>query len=248
MNCPQADLPIRIDLEKEIPNNSMHHIRPYKIFTLFDAPPTERVANVMLPSRRATGGTSLLETLLIVAGIRIVEARRVFEFGTFLGSNTFNMALNTPDDAKIFTLDLDEEHAAEASQLREDIPLTKLHLTSQSSLDFAGSSVAEKIKPLIGNSITFNFSDWKGSVDFSFIDGGHDLATVKSDTENAFEMAVTDKLSCIMWHDYRNWDYPALTCYLDDLATEREIFHIEDTMLCAWFNDPRSSVLPRIMN
>jgi hypothetical protein len=32
-----------------------------------------------------------------------------------------------------------------------------------------------------------------------------------------------------MWHDYRNPEYPELTHYLDGLATEQNIFHIEDT-------------------
>jgi methyltransferase family protein len=226
----------------------MRHIRPYKIFTLLEAPAPERIVNVALPRRRGSGGTSLLETMLIIAATRIVDARRVFEIGTFLGSNTLNMALNLPDDAKVFTLDLDEQHAVGLEQLPEDAPLTKLHLASQSSLDFTDSAVAGKISTLIGNSTTFDFSAWRRSVDFSFIDGGHDYATVKSDTENALEMAAIDKPSCIMWHDYRSWEYPALTCYLDDLAKEREIFHVEDTTLCAWFNDPNGSIVPRLMN
>lgn len=226
----------------------MRHIRPYKIFTLLEAPASERIVNVTLPNRRGTGGTSLLETMLIIAATRIVDARRVFEIGTFLGANTLNMALNLPADAKVFTLDLDEQHAANLKQLPEDAPLTKLHLASQSSLDFTGTSVAGKINTLIGNSTTFDFSAWKNSIDFSFIDGGHDYATVKSDTENALEIAVTERPSCIMWHDYRSWEYPALTCYLDDLAKEREIFHIEDTTLCVWFNDTAGSILPRLMN
>ena len=79
----------------------MRHIRPYRIFTLIDASPQDRVVNVAMPSRRGLGGTSLLETMLIIASARIVEARRIFEIGTFLGSNTFNMALNLPEDAKI---------------------------------------------------------------------------------------------------------------------------------------------------
>lgn len=226
----------------------MHHIRPYKIFTLVDAPSTERIVNVALPRRRGHGGTSLLETMLIIAATRIVDARRVFEIGTFLGSNTLNMALNLPDDAKVFTLDLDEQHAVGLEQLPEDAPLTQMHLASQSSLDFAGTAAASKISTLIGNSITFDFSPWKGSIDFSFIDGGHDFLTVKSDTENALEMAAAEKLSCIMWHDYRSWEYPALTCYLDDLSKEHEIFHIEDTTLCAWFNDPKRLIAPRLLS
>jgi hypothetical protein len=226
----------------------MHHIRPYKIFTLIDAPPSERLVNVTLPSRRGTGGTSLLETFLIIAGARVVNARRLFEFGTFLGINTLNMALNTPEDANIFTLDLDEQHAADARQLPEDAPLTQLHLASQSSLDFTLSPVASKISTLIGNSTTFDYSAWKGSIDFSFIDGGHDFETVKSDTENALEMAAKETRSCIMWHDYRNWEYPSLTAYLDDLSKEREIFHVQDTTLCVWFNDPGASILPRLLS
>jgi hypothetical protein len=189
-----------------------------------------------------------LETLLIIAASRIVDARRVFEFGTFFGCNTLNMALNTPADAKIFTLDVDEQHAAGLEQHPADAPLTQLHLASRSSLDFVGSSVAGKIKALIGNSTTFDFSVWRKSMDLLFIDGGHDLSTVKSDTESALEMAAAERAACIMWHDYRNWEYPALTCYLEDLAQEREIFHIEDTMLCSWFNDPKGVILPRLMN
>jgi hypothetical protein len=218
------------------------------MFTLVEGAATERIVNVPLPCRRGAGGTSLLETFLILAGIRIVDARRVFEFGTFLGINTLNMALNTPDDARIFTLDLDEEHAVSARQVAADAPLTKLHLASQSELDFAGTPVAGKITTLFGNSTTFEFSPFKSSVDFSFVDGGHDFETVKSDTENALEMSAKNTLSAIMWHDYRNLEYPELTRYLDDLATERDIFHIEDTTLCVSFNDPSASILLRLIN
>ena len=224
----------------------MHHIRPYKIFTLLEAPAPERVVNVTLPSRRGNGGTSLLETMLIIAATRIVNARRVFEIGTFLGNNTMNMALNLPDDAKVFTLDLDDQHSVGLEQLPEDALLTKLHLAAQSVLDFAGTAVAGKISRLIGNSVTFDFSAWKNSIDFLFIDGGHDFHTVKADTASALEMVALERPSCIMWHDYRSWEYPALTCYLDEFSKEREIFHIEDTTLCAWFNDPNGMILHQL--
>lgn len=75
-------------LRKRGLSRSMRHIRPYKIFTLIDEPPRDRIVKIVIPSRRGVGGTSLLETLLIIAAIRIADARRVFEFGTFLGSNT----------------------------------------------------------------------------------------------------------------------------------------------------------------
>jgi hypothetical protein len=224
----------------------VHHIRPYKIFTLVDAIPSERIVNVPLPSRRGIGGTSLLETFLIVAGMRIVNARRIFEFGTFLGANTLNMALNTPEGAEIFTLDLDDHHSVAAKQSAADAPLTKVHLASQSSLDFAGTSVAGKITTLAGDSTAFDFSDFKGTMDFLFVDGGHDLATVKSDTENALEMAAKKTPSAIMWHDYQNPEYPELTDYLEGLAQEQKIFHVEDTVLCVCFNDPNDEIIHRL--
>ncbi len=93
------------------------------------------------------------------------------------------------------------------------------------------------MKTLTGDSKRFDFSPWRACVDLIFIDGGHDFATVKSDTENAFELIRTDRRSCILWHDYGNPEYSALTDYLDELSQRLEIFHIEDTMLCAWFNN-----------
>lgn len=227
----------------------MHHIRPYQVFGLIEAPPSQRAISIALPSRRGLGGPSLLETALIVAASRIVAAKRLFEFGTFLGGTTLNLALNAPDNAEIFTLDLDHQHVTTGfEQAPEDFVLTQLHLASRSNLDFAGSPVEEKIQCLTANSKTFDFSPWKRSIDFSFIDGGHDLLTAKSDTGNALEMAATETHSCIVWHDYRNWDCPALTGYLNELSERLSIFHIEDTMLCVWFNDPADAIVSRLMN
>jgi hypothetical protein len=55
--------------------------------------------------------------------------------------------------------------------------LTSIHFATR-TLDFMGSRVANKVKILTGNSVTFDFSPWKDSIDIVFIDGGHDLATV----------------------------------------------------------------------
>lgn len=227
----------------------LHHIRPYKIFTLLESsPPAQRLVSIPPPNRRGTGGTSLLETFLLLAASRVVKARRLFEFGTFLGSNTLCIALNSPCDAEIFTLDLDEQSAATIEQHPADAPLTKTRL--HAPLDFESSTSAFKIKQLRGNSVTFDFSPWMHSIDLCFIDGGHDLVTVKSDTENAFKMAATDRSACILWHDYGNkaYDYSDLTHYLEELSQSREVFHIEDTMTCVWFHDPSGVIVPALLH
>jgi hypothetical protein len=226
----------------------MHHIRPYKLFSLIEAPPAERVVRTAIPSRRGAGGVNLLEMFLINAASRIVNAKQLFEIGTFLGNTTLNLAFNIPNDGTVYTLDLDEHYAGEAKQDRADIPLTEIHLASKSSPDFSGSSVESKIKQLVGNSTTFDFSSWNGSVDLVFVDGGHDFATVKSDSENALRMTRKDKESCVLWHDYRNADYSGLTYYLDQLSEGLQMVHLEDTRLCAWFNDPGNSIWSRLLS
>jgi precorrin-6B methylase 2 len=226
----------------------MHHIRPYKLFMLVEGQPADKIAHTALPHRRAAGGLTLLETFTLTAASRVVKAGRVFEFGTFHGSTTLNLALNIPDNGTVFTLDLDEHLAEDVKQDAEDAPLTEIHLASKSSLDFLGSPVERKVKTLTGNSTIFDFSAWNESIDLIFIDGGHDLSTVKSDSENALRMACKNKPSCILWHDYRNPRYSGLTYYLDELSQQQRLVHVEDTMLCAWFNDPGEFIWPGLLS
>ena len=224
----------------------MNHIRPYKVFSLVDAGHSDRILRIPIPVRRGLGGISLLETFLAIAAAKVMEATRIFEFGTFRGSTTLNLALNVPDDAQIFTLDLDATHARAAEQDPADAPLTRMHIEAENALDFSESSVSSKITMLKGDSTKFDFGPWADSIDLVFIDGGHDIVTVKSDTESALRMVSKDRPACILWHDYRNSDYSALTDYLDDLSQRLDIFHVEDTMLCVWFNNSCGDVPARL--
>jgi hypothetical protein len=226
----------------ETQNKTIHSIRPYRIFTLLDDAPPDRMATVKIPERRDLW---LLETFLLIAAVRLTKARKVFEFGTFFGSTALNLALNSAHDAEIYTFDLDSESAASLQQHPTDAFMTSEHF-SRAKADFAGSSVEGKIHQILGNSLTFDFSRWRESMDVIFIDGGHDLQTVTADTQNAFQMARKDRLSCIMWHDYQNPDYPELTKYLERLAERDAIFHVEHTNLCIWFNDPGGHVVPHL--
>ncbi len=210
----------------------MKHVRPYVVFNLLDSVPADRIVDVKVPYRRDLW---LLETFLILTAARLVKAKRLFEFGTFFGSTTLNLALNSPPDAEIFTFDLSPEEAEGLEQDPADAPLTQMHF-EKPAMEYAGVPVASKIKEVAGNSRTFDFSPWKNSIDLVFIDGGHDYGTVSKDTENAFLMVRKDRPSCIFWHDYRNPDCSGNTFFLDELSKKHDLFHVEDTMLCGWFN------------
>ena len=213
-------------------------IRPYRIFTALAGRLEERCATVPIPPRRGYGGVSLLEAFLLITSCRIVNAKRLFEFGTFMGSTTLLLALNSAEDARVSTFDLGS--APSAHQHEDDAPLTAMHLASKHALDFIGTRVEQKITTLNGDSLTYDFSPFHNQMDWIFIDGGHDLACVKVDTENAFRMIDPTKPACIAWHDYRNphADYSDLSRYLQDLAQKHSIFHVGDTMLCFWFSNP----------
>jgi caffeoyl-CoA O-methyltransferase len=93
----------------------------------------------------------LLETLVFAAG-----ARRVLEFGTYSGYSALSMARALPADGRIFTLEVDPEHAAFAQR----------HIDA--------SPYADRIEVLLGPALE--------SVER--LDGPFDLAFIDADKEN----------------------------------------------------------------
>lgn len=56
-----------------------------------------------------------------------------------------------------------------------------------------------KVTCLFGDSLTFDFSPYKGQMDLVFVDGGHDWKTVASDSMAAEALRKPDGV--IIWHD-----------------------------------------------
>lgn len=102
--------------------------------------------------------------------------------------------------------------------------MTEQHLTSR--MDFEGTPYAARIERLQGNSLSFDPARLSGTCDLVFVDGGHDLDTLKADTESPFKLIC--KGGMIFWHDYGNASYPKLSAVLKDVAT----VHIQEAMLC----------------
>lgn len=217
-------------------------IRPYQLFSLLGPGPDRRVVELAIPKRRGEGTLTMLETSVLLACCRIVGAERVFEFGTFLGATTLNLALNVPRWGRVYSFDLGRDEAAGVYQHHADAAITSTHFRHEGDLDFMGSSAEARIELLKGNSLTADFGELAGTFDLVFVDGGHDLATVTADTENALKLVNRAKPSAIVWHDYANADYPELGGYLQSLSGELAIHHVGDTMLCFSFLDPGGSL------
>ena len=88
----------------------MKHIRPHRVLDLVSA--KDRMVYFLLPNKYSA--TLTIESAILISLIKILRPTRLFEFGTYLGEQTLNMAANIPDDGVIYTLDLDEKSFEEA--------------------------------------------------------------------------------------------------------------------------------------
>ena len=93
---------------------------------------------------------------------------------------------------------------------------------------FAGTSEADRIEQLYGDSLAFDPMPYRGTMDFCFIDASHEYQHVRRDTESA--LAMVRPGGVIFWHDYSRW-WPGVQKCLDDLSAEQPVFRVQDTAL-----------------
>lgn len=187
------------------------------------------------------GGLTLLEGAILVSLAKLIDATRLFEFGTFMGATTSLLAMNTADNTKIVTLDLPRELEADfdydlglvlSDGVHNDKYLSKKFIADGAvylqGLDEKDSS---KVIQLFQNSLTMDI-DVLGLVnkfEFIFIDGGHDYDTVKMDTYNAIRMKSDN--SVLVWHDYKSTIHGDVTTFVDEISKDYKIYHVENTMI-----------------
>jgi hypothetical protein len=216
----------------------MIQIRPHRLFNLVQTPSYEaRLVKVVLPDQHAP---ILLESSILLALAKLVNPRKFFEFGTFLGVETLNMAANLEADSHLYTLDLDQASFRNLEQDVHDRPLSLTHFDNLSKLAFLGTSYEKRITRLEGESKSYDFSRFRKQIDMVYVDGGHDLPTVVSDSENALAMLCEDHTTCIAWHDYENAAYPQVTEYLLALSASMPVFHVQESRIAFFIrNDER---------
>ena len=170
------------------------------------------------------------------------NSNKIFEFGTCSGKTTYLMALNSPENAKIFSLTLNQEMTKNITKEKVDNKISFRNIINESIYEkflFSGSNVEKKINVIFENSLNFNQSSYK-HFDLIFIDGGHTYSVVKNDSEKSFEML--NKNGLIFWHDYVPGKESAkdVVKYIHEIAKDKKIYHIKNTTLCFYKNSIRS--------
>ncbi len=151
-----------------------------------------------------------------------LQPRKIFEIGTFVGYTALHMALNSPPETRLFTLDLPPTNRNTA------LPTTatdhKLIDRELGPAAFEDSEVSGKVERLYGDSAAFDFAPWHGDIDLFFVDGAHSYAYVRSDTEAALRCVRPGGV--IVWHDYGRLEQNGVTRWLHEFARDREIYAV----------------------
>lgn len=236
----QSDMGIDgMNIQKE---KKMQHIRPYQLLGIADGFEEQEEIRFFMPPAQGAGSLSTLESIVLLKLLRCVRPDHLFEFGTYKGYTTRLLLENLPESGvvgeRIYTLDLPELtdvsfQGADRSLAEEAIGFTRKYLTCKSR---------NLVKQILQDSITIDVEQYSKKFQYVFVDANHELSYVKKDTENAFKMLAAEP-ACIIWHDYGNPQFPELTQYLDDLAKNIPMYHVENTMLV--FHLLGKDVLPR---
>lgn len=184
------------------------------------------------------GNISVEEVCKIALITKFLKPEKIFEFGTYNGMTTLQLALNAPKNCRIFTLDLPEG-------VLPKIPLGKIDtLVAKHFKDKFGSKTGSYFKgrkdvnitQILQDSATFDPAPFKNSIDLIFIDAAHDYENKRKDSENAFFMLK--KGGVIIWHNYADVGYPDVTKYLYKLSIKKKLYHLKNTMFALFINKP----------
>ena len=170
--------------------------RPIPTIDVLDiCPGTQRWTMQSFPSVGAS--VSPMECAALAALSRLIGANRIFEFGTYKGVSTTQLALNVGDGGMVFTLDLPEDHPAYS------LPIPKPEEQAIAAEGGKGilipSDLRERVTFLSSDSATFDESPFHETIDLVFVDGAHSYEYVKNDTEKGWNMLRPGGV--IAWHD-----------------------------------------------
>lgn len=176
-------------------------------------------------------GPVLRHSPLVLGALGVlVEAETIFEFGTYRGDTTHFLAHNLPR-SRIYTLDLAGPDSISSAQL-ELTDHDEYFREWDHGVRFRGTPEESRITKLVGDSATFDFSPYRGTMDLVYVDASHSYSYVRSDTEAALSML--SESGTIVWDDYTH--YPGIYAYLNELAPalDRPVFHILGTRLAVY--------------
>jgi len=187
------------------------------------------------------GNVSSEELTVLALGASRVSKGVILEIGTYDGRTTLNLAVNAPD-AQIFTLDLPREDAGTTELPVESHEVKYIDKPVSGNL-FQNDSTSDRITQLLGDSATFDFSEFIGKCGLVFVDGSHSYEYVLSDARRCLPLLRPDG-GLLFFHDYGTKWWDGVTRALNELHASDPEFSglrlIEGTTLVVLLPDSRS--------
>ncbi len=152
---------------------------------------------------------SLHEALCLSVLMKRVNARHVFEFGTYRGVSTTQLALNLPPDGLVFTLDLPITDLNTKFEL-DTIGEVEVVKDARKG-DLIPGHLRPRIQFIAQDSALFDPAPYENLMDLVFVDGAHTAEYVKNDSEKGWRMLRSGGIIC--WHDCR-FNSPAVITFL----------------------------------
>ena len=169
---------------------------------------------------RIGASISLVEAAALSALIHKINAKRIFEFGTYKGVSTTQLALNLPHDGMVFSLDLPEDHPAYSLAIPK---VAEQQITAEKGKGILiPHDLGGKVTFLRADSAKFDTTPYLESMDLIFVDGAHSYEYVKNDTAKGLEMLRPGGI--IAWHDCTP-SHPDVVRYLRSLTPLPTLVH-----------------------
>lgn len=181
---------------------------------------------VTLPPARYLGGegSQTIEGIIFIASLaRSLEARTIFEIGTFKGVTSWALARNAGDDATVHTLDLPYDQGA-ALDLSE---LDRANRRARPERLFEKLPPGPTVVQHWNDSATFDFGPFRRACDLVYVDGAHTRSYVESDTRTALD--IVSERGAIVWDDYWRQE-PGVRDVLEGLEL-RSLYRVPKTRL-----------------
>jgi tetratricopeptide (TPR) repeat protein/predicted O-methyltransferase YrrM len=178
------------------------------------------------------------DTHVILALVAALRPTRVLEIGTADGAMTANLTAWTPPGAVVYSLGLigAPVSGGAGGQARE--------VPNRYGFAFHADHFgrADKAFFVTADSRAYDFARF-GPLDFAFLDGGHDLDTVLSDSRKAY--SALQPGGCLVWHDY---DAPVEWVKVREairrIGFAEPVYHVTGTRVAYLFKAGAAPALP----
>jgi predicted O-methyltransferase YrrM len=185
---------------------------------------TRTIIQSAVPAKGSFGNMPSAELIVIATICSYLKPKTIFEFGTYNGLTTLHLALNSPPETRVFTIDLSADDPIRKTMTDDSFYTVEITVGEQ----FHNQLEASKITQIFGDTTKYDHQALRGKVDMIFIDAGHTYDLVKSDTQKALDMLAPGGV--ILWHDYFYTQVGVYT-WLNELHASLPVMNIPGTTL-----------------